>query len=140
MRLHKSYAYAPFAGILILRTEASSWWAVHSSKALSLAQECPLGWFDALITRPGGEAWLNQTLIFADCLAKADAGDITTDAASGQTSSQGGAVSKSTPTSEAGAAATKTTSKPDSGVGKLHHPAIWTALGISLAAMVVTSA
>lgn len=84
-------------------SSVSAWWAAHSSKALSLAHECPLGWFDALITTPGGEAWLNQILIFADCLAnKADAGDdITTDVvATIKTSEAGGAMSTSTPTSQ----------------------------------------
>ncbi|KAK2616537.1 hypothetical protein QQS21_000580 [Conoideocrella luteorostrata] len=52
-------------------SSASSWWSARSSKAVSLAHECPLGWYKAMLSTPAGAAWLNQTLIFGECYAEA---------------------------------------------------------------------
>ncbi|KAI9150513.1 hypothetical protein HJFPF1_10281 [Paramyrothecium foliicola] len=50
---------------------ASSWWSAHSSAAVSLAEECPIGWYDAMYGVAGGDTWLNMTIIYAACHAEA---------------------------------------------------------------------
>lgn len=52
-------------------SSASSWWSARSSTAIELAEECPSGWFKAMVDTPGGSAWLNLTLIFSECYAEA---------------------------------------------------------------------
>ncbi|KAM5437193.1 hypothetical protein MferCBS31731_005610 [Microsporum ferrugineum] len=48
---------------------ASVWWKSHSSAAFSAAAECPLGWFDAMLSIPGGRTWMNLTRIYGGCYA-----------------------------------------------------------------------
>jgi hypothetical protein len=50
-------------------SSASVWWANHSSSAMDLAQECPYYWYDALTDIPSTPAWLNMTIINAECRA-----------------------------------------------------------------------
>ncbi|ORY65199.1 uncharacterized protein BCR38DRAFT_432118 [Pseudomassariella vexata] len=50
-----------------LGSAASVWWEAHSSAAVSLAQRCPLRWYDASLGVLGGSTLLNETIIFAAC-------------------------------------------------------------------------
>ncbi|KJZ77659.1 hypothetical protein HIM_02836 [Hirsutella minnesotensis 3608] len=52
-------------------SSASSWWAARSSTAVELAEECPREWYKAMVDMPAGAAWLNLTLIFGECYARA---------------------------------------------------------------------
>ena len=61
-------AYSTYGSVV------SSWLSVHSSKAVSLAQQCPNGWYNAMMDTPGGQAWLNETMVFAECYDLAHAG------------------------------------------------------------------
>ncbi|KAF2421785.1 hypothetical protein EJ08DRAFT_665060 [Tothia fuscella] len=54
-------AYSTYGSVV------SSWAAKHTSQALDLAQRCPVAWYNAMWDTPGGQSWLNETLIFADC-------------------------------------------------------------------------
>ncbi|EFR01056.1 hypothetical protein MGYG_04059 [Nannizzia gypsea CBS 118893] len=53
----------------LTRDSASVWWKSHSSAAFSAAAECPLGWYNAMLSIPGGRTWLNLTRIYAGCHA-----------------------------------------------------------------------
>ncbi|GAB1317776.1 hypothetical protein MFIFM68171_07986 [Madurella fahalii] len=54
-------------------SNASSWWSVHSSRAVAVAQECPILWYEASNSGVlGGAVWLNHTLINAECYAEAN--------------------------------------------------------------------
>ena len=50
---------------------ASVWWKSHSSAVFTAAEMCPLGWFDAMLSIPGGRAWMNLTRIYGGCYAHA---------------------------------------------------------------------
>ena len=52
-------------------SQAYLWWSAHSSSVVSLAQECPIGWENAILMYPGGDMWLNNTIAFAGCYAEA---------------------------------------------------------------------
>ncbi|KAF2162372.1 hypothetical protein M409DRAFT_58466 [Zasmidium cellare ATCC 36951] len=52
-------------------SSASSWWDEHSSSAVSLAQLCPSGWYNAMWRTPGGRTELNRTLIMSQCYEEA---------------------------------------------------------------------
>ncbi|KAF3482982.1 uncharacterized protein GIQ15_02306 [Arthroderma uncinatum] len=52
---------------------ASVWWSSHSSAAFSLAEVCPVAWYDAMLSIPGGWVWLNETRIYAGCYAESQA-------------------------------------------------------------------
>ncbi|OBU00844.1 hypothetical protein VE01_01290 [Pseudogymnoascus verrucosus] len=58
-------AYSSYA------SQAYSWWSAHSSSVVSLAQQCPIGWENAILMHPGGDMWLNDTIAFAGCHAEA---------------------------------------------------------------------
>lgn len=114
---------------------ASSWWAAHSSGAVSAAQYCPNSWYELLRTTPNGETWLNDTIVFAGCYAEAH-----------QTS----ALPTSTPASGSGSAAipTKTTAKgsqttpttsPNSVAGRMDRIDMWKVAGTGLAAAAMNS-
>lgn len=61
-------AYSSYA------SNASSWWSVHSSSAVLVAQECPILWYEmSNFGILGGAVWLNHTLIDAECYAEAHA-------------------------------------------------------------------
>jgi hypothetical protein len=51
--------------------EASVWWASHSSKAISVAQICPNGWYRWGRKEVTTQSWFNLTIIFAECYAEA---------------------------------------------------------------------
>lgn len=60
-------------------TTVSSWWSANSSKAVSVAEECPQYWFEAGVEVLDGRTWLNKTIIFAGCDADSEpSGDATT--------------------------------------------------------------
>jgi hypothetical protein len=59
-------AYSTYA------SNASSWWSVHSSAAVRIAQECPVLWYGASDHVTGGNYKINQTMIHAECYADAD--------------------------------------------------------------------
>jgi hypothetical protein len=48
-------------------SSASSWWSAKSSGASSVASRCPNKWYKIMRETPGGETWLNDTMIFAEC-------------------------------------------------------------------------
>lgn len=48
-------------------SSASSWWAAHSSSALSVASECPHYWYEAMSGTFLAASWLNQTIAHAQC-------------------------------------------------------------------------
>ncbi|KFY52113.1 hypothetical protein V496_08653 [Pseudogymnoascus sp. VKM F-4515 (FW-2607)] len=52
-------------------SQAYSWWSVHSSSVISLAQECLVGCGNAIRMDPGSDIWLNNTIAFAGCYAEA---------------------------------------------------------------------
>ncbi|KFY03150.1 hypothetical protein O988_01682 [Pseudogymnoascus sp. VKM F-3808] len=58
-------AYSSYA------SQTYSWWSAYSSSVVSLAQECPIGWENAILMHPGGDMWLNDTIAFARCHAEA---------------------------------------------------------------------
>ncbi|EGE08656.1 hypothetical protein TEQG_07617 [Trichophyton equinum CBS 127.97] len=43
----------------------------HSSAVFTAAEMCPLGWFDAMLSIPGGRTWMNLTRIYGGCYANA---------------------------------------------------------------------
>jgi hypothetical protein len=50
--------------------KAYSWWSTHSSKAVSLAHECPHHWYDINQVKPLAGEGLNLTIKFAECIAE----------------------------------------------------------------------
>jgi hypothetical protein len=92
-------AYSSYA------SNASSWWSVHSSSAVMVAQECPILWYEASnFGVLGGAVWLNHTLINAECYAEANPTAQSTTSATatpGQGATGGGSTPTPTPTSTA---------------------------------------
>ena len=73
-------AYSSFAN------QAYSWWEERSSAVVSLRENCPNVWENALLHgSTGREEWLNDTIAFAGCYAEAltTAGSATTGTTSG---------------------------------------------------------
>lgn len=48
-------------------SSASSWWSAKSSGASSVVSRCPNTWYKIMRETPGGDTWLNDTIIFAEC-------------------------------------------------------------------------
>jgi hypothetical protein len=48
---------------------------VHSSKAVELKEECPIGWWNAGVDTPSAMVYLNETIIFGGCYAQEHAGN-----------------------------------------------------------------
>ncbi len=77
--------------------KAGSWWTTKSAAAVSMAAECPQYWYEAAVFGPGivlGGFWLNQTLIYNDCLNEAVG---TTTSRSTSMATPGATVSSTTP-------------------------------------------
>ncbi|KAH8170334.1 hypothetical protein LIA77_09115 [Sarocladium implicatum] len=98
------------------QSTVSSWWSAHSSKAVSVAEECPQYWFEAGVEVLDGRSWLNKTIIFAGCDSGSKAsseatttgaqitGDPTTGAAPASTQTQDRSAATSTTQLDEGAA------------------------------------
>ncbi|KAK4105098.1 hypothetical protein N658DRAFT_418837 [Parathielavia hyrcaniae] len=105
-------------------SSAWSWWSVHSSDAVRVAQMCPILWYElGNHVVGGGAVWMNHTLIEAECYAEAHL-TVTGSPGTGPTAIPGqGAIAESAPTStSSGASPTDmqtTTSIPSSGCAKL---------------------
>ncbi|KAM5435783.1 hypothetical protein MferCBS31731_006232 [Microsporum ferrugineum] len=69
---------------------ASVWWSSHSSAAFSLAEMCPLRWYNAMLSIPGGWVWLNETIIYGGCYAEAHPTPSGTGSTGKQTATPGG--------------------------------------------------
>ena len=52
-------------------SSASSWWSAKSSGASSVALRCPNTWYKIMKETPGGDIWLNDTIIFSECYESA---------------------------------------------------------------------
>jgi hypothetical protein len=89
-------AYSAYA------SNASAWWAAHSSRAVEVAQECPVLWYETgNFGVLAGAVWLNHTLINAECYAEAQltaAGETGPTATPGQRVASGGSAETSTQT------------------------------------------
>jgi hypothetical protein len=88
-------AYSTYA------SNASSWWSVHSSAAVRVAQECPILWWEiANMVVLGGAVNMNHTLINAECYAEAHASGTPASTTTGPTATpgQGATGSSSVPT------------------------------------------
>ncbi|KAK4044654.1 hypothetical protein C8A01DRAFT_31150 [Parachaetomium inaequale] len=89
-------AYSAYA------SNASAWWSAHSSRAVEVAQMCPVLWYETgNFGVLGGAVWLNHTLINAECYAEAHltaAGETGPTATPGQRVESEGSAPTSTPT------------------------------------------
>jgi hypothetical protein len=88
-------AYSSYA------SNASSWWSVHSSAAVRVAQECPIMWWEmGNMVVLGGAVQMNLTLINAECYAEAHATGVRSSTTTGPTATprQGVTGSSSAPT------------------------------------------
>ena len=89
---------------------ASSWWSAHSIKAVSVAQECPYGWYGAMMGRGLGGEELNGTIALSEC-AKARPGSALASPTSGSSTIGGSTIGSSTiGTGATSRSGTKTTS------------------------------
>lgn len=109
---------------------ASSWWAAHSAEAVVLAQDCPVGWYAAMMMTPNGPNWLNSTIIMAECHADAK---ITAGAGSGT-----GLTAAPTATPGSGVTTTLTAVQTTTGTNGVRRRAeaaeAWAAIGGGLVA------
>ncbi|KAK1767571.1 hypothetical protein QBC33DRAFT_559055 [Phialemonium atrogriseum] len=111
---------------------ALSWWSAHSSAAVSLASECPLGWWDAVMAVPNAERWLNDTIAFAGCYADAHP---TTGSATEPTT--GSLTTGLTATTRSGVTSSgpkaTSTDMPNSVLGQTEGVEMWMVAGTGLA-------
>lgn len=116
---------------------ASSWWSAHSSAAVSLAQNCPMEWYKAMVDTPGGAGWLNSTLVFAGCYKEAHSttGSSTKATATATTGSKA-TLSGPNPTTTTTNTVTST-AKVNSVIGRAGSFEIWMVAGTGLAATAI---
>ncbi|KAL2192286.1 hypothetical protein P885DRAFT_73124 [Corynascus similis CBS 632.67] len=69
-------------------SNASSWWSVHSSSIVRVADDCPILWYK----------WMNQTVINAECYAEANPTSTSTTSGLSATPRQGATDSTMLPT------------------------------------------
>jgi len=109
-------------------SSASSWWAAHSSRALELARDCPVGWY-AEKEWSGQATWLNNTIIMAECYAAAHTAGASITKAPTATP-RPGVTGTSTP-----AKTTSTSTSSSRGRGQAEAPGIWAIVGGGVAAV-----
>ncbi|RYP56582.1 hypothetical protein DL771_011761 [Monosporascus sp. 5C6A] len=113
-------------------SEASSWWSAHSSAAVSLAEQCPEGWYDAMTNTPNGQLLLNDTIIFAGCYAEAHPTSGASSSGLTVTSSRPGSIA--TPGPGAPESGPTPTDTPNSAFGRTEGVEMWLVAGTGLAA------
>lgn len=128
---------------------ASSWWSAHSSAASSVAQACPVSWSKVMTETPGGEAWLYDNIVFAECYAEAHptTGSSTTgSSATGSATTGLTATTETTRSGATGGGSTPTptptstpTKAPNGVVGRTEGVEMWMVAGTGLAAAAMNS-
>lgn len=110
-------------------SSASSWWAAHSSSALSIASECPHYWYEAARETFLAAPWLNQTIAYAQC--HDDAGITGVEPTeTGPTATSGAGLAEDMP---------EETGEPDSGVGHFGTASMLMVAASGLAAAVMNA-
>ncbi|KAG9229566.1 hypothetical protein BJ875DRAFT_474531 [Amylocarpus encephaloides] len=129
-------------------SSASSWWAAKSSAAASVSKSCPVTWERVFAETPGGEAYWNNTLVFAECYADAHPTSASLSLSPNPTvTTRSGAsgVSDSSPTSAAtagtnqSAAGVNSTNKPNGVLGRMQNVNMWMVASTGLTAAAVNS-
>ncbi|KAK4156322.1 hypothetical protein C8A00DRAFT_30817 [Chaetomidium leptoderma] len=127
-------------------SSASSWWSVHSSSAVRIAQECPILWYEASnFGVLGGNINLNLTLIDGECYAEANP---TSGSAAGPTATQGQGATDGTrtPTATRGVdpvliqpQPTRTRTDPNGVAGRAESGQMWAVAASGLAAVLANA-
>jgi hypothetical protein len=110
---------------------ANLWWSAHSSKAISVAHICPNSWYKVIRETPNGEIWLNDTIAFAGCYAKAHPITASLRTTTTPPTTGAGGLTKTTPPT---GSVTSPTMVPNSVVGQMGGIEIWAVAGAGLAA------